>query len=220
MNPTILFLDFDGVVADSMPAKTDAFVKAFEGCDFAPDAISRLYRRFSGSGRDRIFTRVFEELAERAMTDAEHSRAQAIFARLEVQATLGLALFPGVTEFLAREAARRGLVLVTGTPAGMIDAILESLGIAGYFSAVYSATLSHPKERHMLEELELTNVSAANALLIGDSLVDMAAAKAANVAFVGVGDPVFFAGGTAIEIIDNLPDISDQFDPTGNGEPG
>jgi phosphoglycolate phosphatase len=218
VNPTILFLDFDGVVADSMPAKTDAFIKAFEGCGFAPEAIARLYRRFAGSGRDRIFARVFEVLAERAMTEPEQSRAQAIFARLEAQATPGLALFPGVAEFLAHEAARRSLVLVTGTPAGVIDAILDSLGIAGHFAAVYSATLNNPKERHMLEELELTNVSAAHALMVGDSLVDMAAAKAANVAFVGVGDPEFFAGGGALAIVDALPDIGDQFDATGNGE--
>jgi phosphoglycolate phosphatase len=220
VNPTILFLDFDGVVADSMPAKTDAFIKAFEGCGFAPDAIGRLYRRFSGSGRDRIFTLVFEELAARAMTDAEHSRAQAIFARLETQATPGLALFPGVGDFLAHEATRRSLVLVTGTPAGVIDAILESLGIAGHFTAVYSATLNNPKERHMAEELEFTNVSAANALMVGDSLVDMEAAKAANVAFVGVGDPEFFAGGTAVAIIDNLPDIGARFDGAWQEKPG
>ncbi len=220
MNPTILFLDFDGVVADSMPAKTDAFVQAFEGCGFAPEAIIPLYRRFAGSGRDRIFIRVFETLAERAMADSEHARAQAIFARLEARATPGLALFPGVADFLACEATRRSLVLVTGTPAGVIDAILESLGIAGHFSAVYSATLNYPKERRVLEELEFTNVTAANALLIGDSLVDMAAAKAANVAFVGVGDPEFFSGGTAIAVIDNLPDIATRFVAVGNGEQG
>lgn len=218
MNPTILFLDFDGVVADSMPAKTGAFVKAFDGCGFAPEAIIPLYRRFAGSGRDRIFNRVFETLAGRAMTETEHIRAQTIFARLEAKASPGLALFPGVAEFLAREAARRSLVLVTGTPAGVIDRILESLGIAAHFAAVYSATLNHPKERHIHDELEFTNVSAANALLVGDSLVDMAAAQAANVGFVGVGDPDFFAGGTAIAIIDNLPDIGVQFDAAENGE--
>ena len=200
-----------------MPAKTDAFVEAFEGFGFAPDAIVGLYRRFAGSGRDRIFTRVFETLAGHAMTDAEHAQAQAIFARLEARATPGLALFPGVADFLAREAARRSLVLVTGTPARVIDGILESLGIAVHFSAAYSATHDYPKERRIREELEFTNVSVANALFVGDSQVDMAGAKAANVAFVGVGDPEFFASGSAIAIIDGLPDLANLLDGTDNG---
>jgi HAD superfamily hydrolase (TIGR01549 family) len=220
VNPTILFLDFDGVVADSMPAMTDAFVKAFEGHGFAPDAIIPLYHRFSGSGRDRIFDRVFEALAGRAMTQSEHARAQDIFARLEIRAAPGLALFPGVSEFLVREAARRALVLVTGTPAGAIDRILESLGITAHFAAVYSATHEYPKDRRIREELEFTNVSAANALFVGDSLVDMAGAKGANVAFVGVGNPEFFSGGSAIAIIDGLPDLAALLERGVDGEEG
>ena len=144
-------------------------------------------------------------------------RSRAVDSR-QRQSFRSTALFPGVADLLAREAVRRSRVLVTGTPSGVIDAILESLGIAGHFSAVYSATLNYPKERRVLEELEFTNVTAANALLIGDSLVDMTAAKAANVAFVGVGDPEFFSGGTAITVIDNLPDIAVWFDVGGNGE--
>ena len=212
MNPTILFLDFDGVVADSMPAKTQAFAAAFEGHGFDVNAIIGLYRRYAGSGRDRIFDRVFESLAGRPMIKAERDRARTIFERLEATASPGLALFAGVADFLTRQADKRALVLVTGTPPTTIDTLLNALGVASYFSAVYSASRAHPKETWIAEELDVMRIARTKALFVGDSLVDMTAAESAGVPFVGVGNPDFFVSGNPVAVIDMLPDLDRMLD--------
>jgi HAD superfamily hydrolase (TIGR01509 family) len=81
----------------------------------------------------------------------------------------------------------RGIVLTVATNKheAMARAILTGLGVAEAFSAVLggdSVRVHKPDPMIVHELVRRTGIAAAETLLIGDSLVDVAAARAAGIA--------------------------------------
>jgi phosphoglycolate phosphatase len=211
MGVKVLFLDFDGVIADSMPVKGAAMIEAFAGYDAAPDDIVEGFRRYAGSGRELIFDRIFEHVTGKALHDAERARIEeAYVGRLEANRS-DLGLFPGVETFVADQAAKRSVAVVTGVPQAEVEKDLKRLALSDYFVSVHSATRREPKHVLMQGFLGSHGIAAADALFVGDSLSDMQAAARAAVPFVGVGEPNFFAGGASIAVVDCLIDIVPLF---------
>jgi phosphoglycolate phosphatase len=98
--------------------------------------------------------------------------------------------YEGVAGTLAT-LAQRGIVLsvLTNKPAAMSCTILEGLGLLANFAAVVggdSLPTRKPDPSGMDYLLGATSRSRARTLLVGDSLIDAATARAAHVAFCGV----------------------------------
>lgn len=202
-----LYLDFDGVVADSMSGKSEAFAEALAPLGIGAEDAARFYRSQAGIGRARIFALAAQKLLGRTIESDEEAGVAARFARLEREARPGIRLFEGVAEFLAREQARRRLALVTGTPSGVIGEALEALGIGGLFHAAYSTAPCWSKDRLIASDLASCGVAADAALFAGDSQADMAAAALVPIRFVGIGEADFFEAGRACLVLARLVDL-------------
>jgi phosphoglycolate phosphatase len=96
--------------------------------------------------------------------------------------------YPGVREALA-VLRPRPMAVLTNKPAGFSRAILEGLGLAGHFQAVYGGNSFEKKKpdpmgvRALLEEF---GVAADEALIVGDSAIDMLTARNAGAWAAGV----------------------------------
>lgn len=93
--------------------------------------------------------------------------------------------FPGVVETLTalRERGCR-LGVCTNKPYGPTMEILEILGLTGFFGAVTggdSLPVRKPDPGHLLGTLDLLGAATEQAVMIGDSMNDVAVARAAGV---------------------------------------
>ena len=98
--------------------------------------------------------------------------------------------YDGIPETLAA-LADTGVVLsvLTNKPAAMSRAILDGLGLLSHFAVVIggdSLPLRKPDPAGIDHLLATTRTSRARTVLVGDSLIDLQTARAAQIAFCGV----------------------------------
>lgn len=210
----VLYLDFDGVVVDSMSGKTRAFAEAVAPLGISADDAARFYRAQAGVGRARIFALAARTILGRELGRAEQETVAQRFAELEEEARPGIRLFDGVTEFLVRQGRRRRLALVTGTPEEVLADALDQLGIGGSFDAVYSTGDGRTKERIIADDLAACAEEPGKALFAGDSRADMAAAEWVPVRFVAIGERSFFADGAPCLVLTRLVDLEAHLLPS------
>jgi phosphoglycolate phosphatase len=99
-------------------------------------------------------------------------------------------LFPGVKEALD-EIANKGarLVVCTNKPEKLSVKLLDLLGLASRFEVVAGADtfpMKKPHPGHLIRTVETAGGDMENALLVGDSNVDVATARAAGVPVVAL----------------------------------
>ncbi len=98
--------------------------------------------------------------------------------------------FPGCVEALdALHAAGARLAVCTNKLTNLSDALLKAVGLDGHFQAVLGpdATAAYkPDPRHLLDTIAAVGGAPARAVFVGDSSIDVGAAKAAGVPIVGV----------------------------------
>ena len=85
MDVKVLFLDYDGVIADSMGAKVDAMADAFAPYTQDRAAVADGFRRHAGSGRELVFDRIYEDLLGKPLD--EPTRANISWARFSTAST-------------------------------------------------------------------------------------------------------------------------------------
>ena len=109
MTVSVLFLDYDGVIADSMGAKAEALADAF--APYTPDraGVADGFRRHAGSGRELIFDRIYEDLIGEPLDETARRRILGTFLDRIDAINAAIGLFPGVLRLCTEpggEAAR------------------------------------------------------------------------------------------------------------------
>ena len=96
--------------------------------------------------------------------------------------------YPGVVELLDALAPRT-LAVLTNKPGGMSRAVLAGLGLSARFRRIYGGgdlATRKPDPEGLLRLLEEAGAPRAEALMVGDSAIDVRTARAAGVRVVGV----------------------------------
>lgn len=98
-------------------------------------------------------------------------------------------LYPGVERTVeALAAAGKKLTVLTNKPTAMSRKILEALAVASRFARIDggdSFPIKKPDPQGLREHLRAFEVPAARALMVGDSAVDIATARAAGIRAAG-----------------------------------
>lgn len=212
MGVRVLFLDYDGVIADSMGPKIAALADAFAPYAADRDAVGEGFRRHAGSGRELIFDRVYEELTGEPLDEPTRAAIVGAFLQRIDAINDAVRLFPGVRAFIEAQAARRLVAVVTGVPQEEAERQLARFGLAPFLASVHGATRETPKHVHMGRVLEARAIAPEHALFVGDSQADMHQAALAGVPFVGIGAPDFFAAGAPLVVVPSLPDLASMLD--------
>jgi phosphoglycolate phosphatase-like HAD superfamily hydrolase len=115
--PSLVCLDFDGVIMDSMALKLESYLYAFEGLGFARDAIHKLQLESAGLSRFKTVPLMYQALSGKPMPEALAAEVLARFHEHDEASRAHMRLKDGALDFLGA-ARSKGipLAIVTGTP--------------------------------------------------------------------------------------------------------
>ena len=186
--PRMILIDVDGTLVDSVPDLAfcvDAMMERLGGSPRGEAAV----RNWVGNGVERLVRRALIGQLDGDPIDADFERALPIFLELYAENTSQRSLlYPGVREGIDYlKAAGYALGCVTNKAAQFTEPLLRDLGVRDDFSIVVSGdTLPRKKPDPMplLHAAEHFGVRPADALMIGDSVSDVKAARAAEFGIV------------------------------------
>ena len=182
--PDMILIDVDGTLVDSVPDLAFCVDTMMAALGRSPHGEARV-REWVGNGVERLVQRALVGALQGEPAAADFDRAYPLFLDLYAENTSKRScLYPGVREGidLLKSAGYR-LGCVTNKAAQFTEPLLKDLGIFDDFSIVISGdTLStkKPDPAPLLHAAEFFGCEPANALMIGDSVSDVAAARAAG----------------------------------------
>jgi phosphoglycolate phosphatase-like HAD superfamily hydrolase len=179
-----VFLDFDGVLADSADIKTRAFRILYEeyGAEVAAAAVAH-HQAHAGVSRRKKIRYCHKALLGIRLSEADLETLAQRFSLLVEEAVIAADWVPGARRFLDAAHGRLPLFVVSGTPHGELDRITRRRGMQHYFTAIRGSPPSKvPIIRELLRDHGL---SADRVLFVGDSTTDYDAATAEGLCFVG-----------------------------------
>lgn len=184
IEPAVIVLDFDGVVIDSVGAKTEAFAELFaEEKEHLP-AILALHERLGGISRFKKFDLIYQDILMRPLAGGERNELGRRFARLARAKMTDCGLLPGSQRFLERYSRSIPLFIASGTPEEELQEIVAQRGLRDYFREVFGS----PREKGALLRDIMTcyRTDSARLLFVGDAWSDFEAARETEVHFLGI----------------------------------
>ena len=192
LSPKWIFLDFDGVIMDSMTLKLDAYCFALAEYGYPREEMRRVQLQFAGLSRSRALPLMIESMGGEPMTEEAQARALRLFAEEDIRLRPHMTFLPGVIGFL-EEAAQRNmpLAVVTGTPQEVIDGTVDYFKIRKYFREVHGYPPA--KAAHLQGLLDRHGLRADETIYVGDAILDYRAAAETKIPFIGIdrGDDPF-----------------------------
>ena len=184
MRPHMILIDLDGTLVDSVPDLAFCVDAMMARLGRPPHGEAKV-RNWVGNGVERLVRRALIGQLEGEPDEADFQRAYPIFLDLYRDNTSQRSqLFPGIREGLDwLQAARYRLGCVTNKAAQFTEPLLRDLGVRDSFEIVISGdTLprSKPDPLPLLHAAAHFGVEPAAALMIGDSISDVKAARAAG----------------------------------------
>ena len=184
--PEMILIDVDGTLVDSVPDLAycvDEMMKALDRPVHGEAAV----RNWVGNGVERLVRRALIGQLDGEPDDADYEQAYPIFLELYADNTSKRScLYPGVQEALDYlKGAGYKLGCVTNKAAQFTEPLLADLGVKDYFGILISGdTLpkKKPDPLPLLHAAEHFGVKPENSLMIGDSISDVKAARAAGFA--------------------------------------
>lgn len=188
--PDMVLLDLDGTLVDSAPDIAFCVDAMLQRMDLPPRGEDKV-RMWVGNGAERLVHRALCDDAEGIADPETFARAYALFSDFYEQNTSKRSrLYPGAREgldFLCGSGVMLGCV--TNKRGRFTEPLLRALGILNDFDIVISGdTLpkKKPDPMPLLHASEMLGAKPENALMIGDSLNDIEAARAAGFQIVAV----------------------------------
>ncbi len=188
--PRMVLIDLDGTLVDSVPDLAECIDAMLIQLGRPPQGEAQI-RCWVGNGVERLVRRALVGQLEGEPDEAELQRALPIFLELYAAHTCKRSrLYPGVREGLDfLRSAGYPLGCVTNKAARFTEPLLNQLGIAEYFGIVISGdTLPRckPDPLPLLHAAQHFGVAPQESLMIGDSISDVQAARAAGFAIICV----------------------------------
>ncbi|MGB5440836.1 MAG: phosphoglycolate phosphatase [Gammaproteobacteria bacterium] len=182
--PEMILIDVDGTLVDSVPDLAYCVDRMMEQLGRDPWGEQRV-RDWVGNGVERLVRRALVGALKGEPDDADFERAYPLFMELYAGNTSKRSfLYPGVREGLDRlKTAGYKLGCVTNKAAQFTGPLLKDLGVFDDFSIVISGdTLAKkkPDPAPLLHAAEYFGSAPAKSMMIGDSVSDVAAARAAG----------------------------------------
>lgn len=184
----LVIFDVDGTLVDSQAHIVASMTKAFEAGDIAVPSRNAILSIVGLSLPYAI--RELAPEADDAAIEAMVEAYKADFTANRLKAQSSFPLFAGAEAAIARLSARDDIMLAiaTGNSRRGLNGLLEMWPFADQFVSTQCAD-DHPSKPHpsMVQScLTDCNLTAADAVVIGDTTYDMEMARAARVAAIGV----------------------------------
>ncbi len=185
---TIIF-DFDGVILDSVPVKTEAFRRLFEA--FPSEQVEQFIAYHEYNGGISRYVKIqyfFEQLLQTSISQAEISSYATRYSELtKEELSKPQYLITQTLTFIQAHYQHLNLHIASGADQADLRYICNALGLSKYFLTIGGSPT--PKGEIVKEILLAHHYTQEETILIGDSINDFAAAEANHIGFYGFNNP-------------------------------
>ena len=182
--PEMIMIDVDGTLVDSVPDLAFCVDEMMQQLGMPVHGEAKV-REWVGNGVERLTRRALIGQLDGEPDEALFEKAYPIFLELYTENTCKRScLYPGVREgidYLKQSGFKLGCV--TNKAAAFTEPLLQELGLMDDFSIVISGdTLQRkkPDPLPLMHGADFFGVKPENALMLGDSVSDVKAARAAG----------------------------------------
>ena len=135
-----IIFDFDGVIAESVQIKSDAFAELYS--PHGSDIVKKVVDHHEANGGMSRFAKIkfyHETFVNCKITEKEITDLANQFSALVVEKVIAAPYVPGALEYIQKSYEQYTLFISTGTPTDEIMEILIAKGINNYFINVYGS---------------------------------------------------------------------------------
>lgn len=187
--PEALLFDLDGTLIDSVPDLANAVDYTLQQAGFTA-AGEALVRKWVGNGARKLLERALRN-AKGEATEHELDRLLPVFfERYEACCADATGIYSGVTEALKHwHAAGIRMACVTNKPERFAQKIVDHFGWSDSLPVVLggdSLPTKKPAPEPLWEACKRLDVDPANTIMVGDSVNDVQAARAAGMKVIAV----------------------------------
>ena len=178
-----IIFDFDGVIAESMQVKADAFAVLY--APYGPNIVKKVVEHHEANGgisRFDKFRLYHESFINKTITEEQITDLASQFSELVIEKVINVPYVPGVLEYLKKSYKQYKLFISTGTPTEEMKQILNGRRIAHYFIDVFGSP--EKKILHMNNILSNYNFNPDELIFYGDGNSDLDAAENLNIEFI------------------------------------
>lgn len=198
-NPQAMVFDFDGVLADSVEVKTEAFRKLYASYgNEVTDEVVRYHRANGGIPRALKFCHYETKLLGLPPSAERLDELNDRFSTLVVDAVVAAPEIPGAFDYLKKWSSRVPLFVNSASPDGELEEIINRRSLC-FFTAVYGSARS--KVENLQAIINENGFDPARMVFFGDAISDYRAAIQCGVPFVGIASgesPLFELTGITV----------------------
>lgn len=188
LSPALIF-DLDGTLVDTAPDLLAALNAILLTQARRPVNHADL-RHLVGFGARAMLVEAFKMTGEPMDENRLPSLIDAYIAHYEKHIAVASRPFPGVEATLAAlQAGGARLGVLTNKPQELTDLLLPALNLTGFFGAIHGAgrmSFNKPDARVFHAVVDALGGAGSGAVMIGDSITDVATARAAKVPVIVV----------------------------------
>ena len=177
-----IIFDFDGVIAESIKLKSDAFAKLYS--TFGNNIVQKVVEHHEANGGMSRYEKIkyyHESFLQQVISNKEISELANKLSDIVIDKVITAPYVPGVLEYIKKCKNKYKLFISTGTPTKEIKKILIGKNILHYFNAIYGSP--NKKTDHIKSIISRFDMKHDELLFYGDSVEDLKAAKNTDVTF-------------------------------------
>ena len=182
-----LLFDFDGVIAESVEVKTQAFEELFKDYPGKLREIIDYHMHNGGISRYIKIRHIYESILREPLTDETFQKLCGRFAELVKQKVIEAPYTPGALEVIKKCRRRYRMYIASGTPEDEMQDIVQKRRLSGYFNGVFGAPRNKAEIIDSILKKERLKISEI--IFVGDSINDFEAAVKAGIRFAAKGNP-------------------------------
>ena len=178
-----IIFDFDGVIAESVQVKTDAFAELYSS--YGKNVVEKIIKHHEANGGISRFEKIkyyHKTFINIVLTEKGIKALAERFSELVVNKVIEAPYVPGSLEFIDSNYEKYKQFISTGTPTEEIKQILKERKINHYFTGVFGSP--EKKINHIDQILSTYKLKSNELIFIGDSKTDLVAAEKANIKFI------------------------------------
>ena len=176
MNIKNIFFDFDGVIAESVSAKTDAFEEMYlpYGKDIAAKVVD-YHKLHGGVSRYEKFKYFHKEFLNEVINQEKVDELAIQFSNIVLDKVINSDEVLGANYFIKKYHTKFQFWVITGTPTTEIELIVEKRKLTSFFIGLHG---SPNNKRYWTENLiKKHNLKRDEIIFLGDATTDMDAAN-------------------------------------------
>ena len=178
-----IIFDFDGVIAESVNVKTEAFAEIYK--PYGDDVVRKVVEHHLANGgvsRFEKFKIYHNNYLGKSISDDEIQKLAKEFSNLVLTKVVESPYVKGAYEFISGNYKKYDLFISSGTPQNEIREIAKRRNIAKYFKGIFGSPLL--KSEHTKKIMKKKNYKNDEVVFIGDAPSDSEAAIDNDIFFI------------------------------------